>query len=449
MRAEEPMRQILLRPEQKGIYQRPDAGPARLPGVEFPFRIEAMKTAGLGAPLGRLLALAVLIALAVLLAASFSACGRARETASYEYAEQPALQAEEHGREAPAARRSEAVGDEAGLSGTSPPASPAEEAEALLAAAVPQQAETRKRIYSGYCRLLVPDIEESKRELIVFAETSGGYVESAYENSIVLRVPAEHFRNLFEAILDKGEPVYKSVETYDVGDYFRDQETRLRIAERARSRLYTLLERSEDVEERLQVLREIKRLSEEIESIRLRLQALERQIAFSRITVELVPRLPVGQMDREVIPFPWIASLDPVYGSLPRLKGRAGLPLGEDFAVLERRRAFRAESPEGTRVRVGSVRNQPQGDELFWQRALVHHLGSFYRSAEAVEIGALRGVLFGSKDRTPFFYLVAVQATGRNLYVVEVFFPNPESRDKRLETLKEAIRAFEVKWRPW
>jgi hypothetical protein len=324
----------------------------------------------------------------------------------------------------------------------------ADESSGILAAtAAPQKPAERKRIYSGFCRLIVDEVEQAKTELTRFVEQSGGYVESAYENTIILRVPAARFRELFEAVLDTGELLYKSIETFDVSDYFRDQQIRLRTAERARQRLYILLERTDDVEERLAILREIKRLSEEIEVIRLRLETLERQISFSRITVELVPRLPVGQIRKEDIPFAWIASLEPVYGSLPRLRGRASLSLGESFAILEERRAFRAESSDGTRVRIGSTRNSPQGDEEFWQHALIHHLQPFYKQADALDAGALRGVLFTSKDRNPYVYLVAVLVKGGRVYVIEIFFPDVEAKEQHLESIREALDSLEV--RPW
>jgi hypothetical protein len=379
----------------------------------------------------------LIVALAAL---SLLACGRAGGPAAG--ATESAEPADEMLREAPAPALSKAE-DEAGATGAG------ENTGAVLEAAViPQEPGERRRIYSGFCRLMVDEVEEAKADLTRFAEQNGGYVESASQNTIVLRVPAAGFRELFEAVLDKGELLYQSIETYDVSDTLRDQQARLRTAERARGRLYTLLERTEDVEERLAILREIKRLSEEIEGIRLRLQSLESQISFSRITVELVARLPIEQMHREEIPFPWIASLQPLAGSLPRMRGRVSLPLGEEFAVLESR-PFRAENSDGVRVRIGSIGNQPDGDEEFWQRALVHHLEPYYRSAEALQAGTTRGVLFTSKDRNPYAYLVAVHVEGRTLYVLEVFFPNLETRERHLAGIRRAIETMEVRSWLW
>jgi hypothetical protein len=128
------------------------------------------------------------------------------------------------------------------------------------------------------------------------------------------------------------------------------------------------------VEERVGILKEIKRLTDEIESIKRNLEMIKQQVSFSRIIVGL-PQRPGG---KEKIPFDCIRSLDPLYSSLRSLKGTIELDLGGDFAVFEKEDAFRAESAEGTRVRVGTARNDPLGDSAFWQKALSHFLREYY-----------------------------------------------------------------------
>ena len=103
-----------------------------------------------------------------------------------------------------------------GLSAAAPPSEP------------PREQEPRKRIYSGYCRLRVNEAEETKRRIADITEESGGYVEAVYATSVVIRVPAEHFEEIFRRLLDLGEVDAKTIETYDVTEYFRDQDTRLR-----------------------------------------------------------------------------------------------------------------------------------------------------------------------------------------------------------------------------
>jgi len=310
---------------------------------------------------------------------------------------------------------------------------------------LPQPArEKRARIYSGWCRLVVDELQQAKKELEQLAVAAGGYVEAVNGSVVSLRVPAARFQEIFAAAQKLGEVTGKAIETYDVSDALRDQETRLRLAERARERLYQLLEKNSDVQQRLAILREIRRLTEEIEQVRLSLELLKNQIALSRITVELQPRQPEGEARRPGAPFPWIAALQPLYPSLPKSAGKAVPKLSDDFAVFAKEKRYRAESPEGTRVRIGTTGNAPRGDEEFWQKALLFHLGQRYRRAEALEQGAFRGVLFTSKDARPYSYLVAVRVKDNLLYVFEAFFPDAEALGRRLTAVQEALQGLSI-----
>jgi hypothetical protein len=310
---------------------------------------------------------------------------------------------------------------------------------------VPVMPEDRKRVYSGFCQLRVESVEKVKNRIFSIAEQSGGYVESSYSDTIIIRVPAERFSEVFSTILGLGEVIDKTIETYDVTEKFRDLTIRLEIAEKTRERLYMLLEETDDVEERFRILKEIKRLTDEIESIKQNLEMIKEQISFSRITVGLLARLAKQPVGKEKIPFDWIKDLDPLYVSLRHLTGKIEFELGDEFAVFERDVAFRAESAEGTRVRVGTTRNEPSGDSSFWQKALSYYLSKYYKETVDFEFGEVKGAIFTSKDVEPFYYLVGVVTEKNTIYVIEVFFPGRPSLDKRLNGIKESLRGFGVK----
>ncbi|HEB32551.1 MAG TPA: DUF4349 domain-containing protein [Spirochaetes bacterium] len=303
-------------------------------------------------------------------------------------------------------------------------------------------------MYSGYCSIRVDSVENRKVEIFSLAEESGGYVESAFSGIIVIRVPVEKFDEMFERGLGLGEVVRKSVETYDVTEYFRDLSVRLEIAEKTRDRLYKLLEKTDDVDERLELLREIRRLTDEIERIKQNLELIKKQISFSRITIELIPRLTGQTEDKNSIPFGWIRELDPLYVSLPRLKGRISIELEDDFAVFVKEESFRAQSPEGTRIRVGTTLNEPEGDTVFWQEAIAFHLNSFYKETEVLDLGWVRAVLFTSKDTKPFYYLTGIASAdsgaskNKTLYVIEIFFPDTAALELRLDGIKKSLEGF-------
>jgi len=311
-----------------------------------------------------------------------------------------------------------------------------------------EETAARKRVYSGYAELVVESVEKTKQVIMDTALETGGYIEAVSERFVVIRVPVERFADVFAGILLLGTVRRQSVETVDVTEAFTDLSTRLSIAQKTRERLYALLQKTESVQERLNILREIRRLTEEIERIGTTLAALEKSIAFSRIQVSLIPRIEEEPTLRGEIPFPWIADLNPLYASASELKPKTEIRLSESFAVFTGLSYFGAESADGTRVRITSRENAPKGDALFWQKALLHHLRPFYRTAEAVEGAAgtsgFRGAVFTSKDREPYTYLGAVWISGNSIVVAEAFFPNRAARDAHYQSIVEALEAAEV-----
>ena len=201
---------------------------------------------------------------------------------------------------------------------------------------LPSEAHPRKRIYNGSAGLIVEDQEKTRKLLEDMAVGMNGYVEQSYIDYLVLRIPADLFDEAFVQILELGTVKYQSVETRDVTDQYADIQARLTTAEATRERLYTLLEKSTDPEERARILREIGRLTEEIESIKQQVQIMESRIAFSRITVELIPRLQ-EEVSRDAIPFGWIESLNPLNPVSDKLTARIDLDPGMDFAVFAKR----------------------------------------------------------------------------------------------------------------
>ncbi|MBN1697199.1 MAG: DUF4349 domain-containing protein [Spirochaetales bacterium] len=303
----------------------------------------------------------------------------------------------------------------------------------------------RKRVYFGFLKLLVDSIKDTKSSISTMAEETGGYVESSYGEVIIIRVPKEQFEEVFSLLKEYGEVVDKSIETYDVTEFFQDLTAHLAISEKTRNRLYDLLEKTTDVKERLKILKEIKRLTEEIERIKLTLESIKRLIAFSRITIELEQRLSdLSGEDKRAIPFPWIAALDPFYTTIDELDGKPTIEVGDDFAVFDKRKYYFAESTEGIRLRAGTTRNYPEGDGAFWQQALVHHLSPFYGSATPLVLGDVNAVLFESKDPEPFYYLVGVFVKERKIHVIEVLFPTPESFKKKGEVVYGYIKECRI-----
>ncbi|MBI9098182.1 MAG: DUF4349 domain-containing protein, partial [Spirochaetaceae bacterium] len=301
----------------------------------------------------------------------------------------------------------------------------------------------RKRLYSGSADLIVEDINTSKREIEQYADLVGGYVESMNAASMVIRIPADTFDQTFAWILEQGKVRYQSIETADVTEAYNDLFSRLEISRTSRNRLYELLARTPDTSDQVLILKEIGRLTEEIESAMLLLQSLESYISYSRIAITLEPRLNPEYLSKQDIPFLWMKRLSPLYFSSNALSVSVELDPGEDFAVFDKEEAYLSESWNGAIIRVSTVENDPVGDGDFWKKALLYHLKEFYKKGEAIEAPfgdrIVYGVLWTSKDRDPFQYFVGVAVDGKDLHLVEIFSPSedPDLMKRIFAAMKE------------
>lgn len=300
-----------------------------------------------------------------------------------------------------------------------------------------QQERRRLRVYAAELGLEVPDVEEAKNAVATLAQDAGGFVESSDETSIAVRVPAGRFDEVRLAIERLGEVVRRVVTSEDVTDRYYDMVGRIELAEATKARLEELLEATDDPDEQIRIVREINRLTEQIESFRATLAALDRDIAYSLISVRLQPILS-GANGPEYNPFPWIAGLDLLYPTVGDADRRVEVDL-PGFAVFDERRSVRAESPEGVRFRLGATENDPLGDAEFWRAALDRYLAPRFAGAQPLDIGPFCGVEFLGPEGKRFRYVVLVYPQGDQLWVAEVYYPNDEAHDAQHERVAETL----------
>ncbi len=299
----------------------------------------------------------------------------------------------------------------------------------------------RKRIYNGDTHLVVESIEDIKKEIEQLTISVDGYVTHIYEKSITIKVPAAEFNNTFEKILIMGEVLSKNISTYDVTDQYADSSAQLETAIKTRQRLQKLLKQSTEPEERAKILKEIGRLTQEIELIKNRLEILNRNIEFSTITILLSPRLEQIQVKQD-IPFKWIANLHPLYSVSSKLEAKLSFDPGPNFAVFSKDKIYYAQSATGTSIKISTVKNQPLGDNKFWQKALIHFMESYYKKTIQKELSfgkrEILGVEFISKDSSPYRYFVGVTVIGKKIHIIEIYSPDSEDNfDQLYEKLKE------------
>ena len=161
-----------------------------------------------------------------------------------------------------------------------------------------QEGTERLIIRSGDLSIVVEDSEASAQAIAEMAAGLDGWlVESdLYESngvkrgSVTIRIPAEQFDAALANIKSLALEVRtETTSSQDVTEEFVDLESRLVNLEATADRVRAFLDEARNVEEALEVNRELSRLESEIEVIKGRMKYLSQSAAFSVLTVTLIP----------------------------------------------------------------------------------------------------------------------------------------------------------------
>ena len=152
----------------------------------------------------------------------------------------------------------------------------------------------RYRILTGSMELTVPHTRHAAEEVKAIATSAGGVIsdsnlytagEDLYYANITLRVP----ENQFEAVMEqlKGLGKYDRVQSgeLDVTEQYVDMEARLNTLQAQEVRYLEILEKATNVEEILNVERELGRIRADIESLTAMFNHLRDQVRYSTINL--------------------------------------------------------------------------------------------------------------------------------------------------------------------
>lgn len=129
------------------------------------------------------------------------------------------------------------------------------------------------------------------------AEKNGGFVSNSESYSdaegnlssgrITIRVPAEKFDFILDEIKNIGKVQSINISGQDVTEEYVDLESRLRNLEKQEEVLLDLMAQSKDVEDSIQVQRELSNVQGDIEVIKGRMNYIDNMVSFSTIEVYL------------------------------------------------------------------------------------------------------------------------------------------------------------------
>ncbi|MCC6545829.1 DUF4349 domain-containing protein [Candidatus Sumerlaeota bacterium] len=255
----------------------------------------------------------------------------------------------------------------------------------------------RKIVYTAHLGLRVPNKRNAAELVRQVVVKRGGFVQNSTLDDITFRVKPDAFDATVAELETLGETITRNVNSNDITEQYTDVELRLETANSSRQRLLALLEKATATKDVIEIERDIRRLTEEIETMKGRLRVLSDQVDLATITVHLeekfLDQAPAPR--RTSTPYAWmsetgieqtLATVEPeaslrrgslFCGSKFRLSKTDANALPDGFVMLEAdREYFMAGTSEDFRLRARYFeidRKQKAGMD-FWRDALQNEL---------------------------------------------------------------------------
>jgi hypothetical protein len=305
-----------------------------------------------------------------------------------------------------------------------------------------QQDSASKMIhYNGYANLQVARPEETIEEIVTIAKNVEGNIERRSTKSITIRVPKEKFSEVFAQVIELGDVISKSVTSEDITEAFTSVELRLQTARTTRDRLIALLEKTDDEKEKINILRQIQRLNEQIDVIEAQMRTLQNLADLSSISVDLTARKAISDGPSQVEPFgfSWIHNLSPFQNNVCSTGKRLEFETPEGLVSLHPKGSYIAESADGTVLRATKLQNNPNGSSSFWQQAIFERLQGGFGKAEKGNIGEFATVTLREDSDTPYVWVIAVKTDSKWLEFIEIYYPSEQQEDRYKEAIEASI----------
>jgi DNA repair ATPase RecN len=167
----------------------------------------------------------------------------------------------------------------------------------------------RKMIYQGMLRIVVPEVEAAIKQVAQHADLVGGYVQQMGTDSVLIRVPSDEFDATMEKISEMGSVVRRKIWAVDVGEQYVDLELRIANLEKLAQTYRAMLEKASNVEETLQIQKELSRVTGELERLKGQLRSLSNKVRYATLEVQFQAQPEAPESLRVSLPFPWLRGL--------------------------------------------------------------------------------------------------------------------------------------------
>ncbi|MCP3927205.1 MAG: DUF4349 domain-containing protein [Desulfobacterales bacterium] len=308
----------------------------------------------------------------------------------------------------------------------------------------PQPPKTSRMIhYNGFLKLRVSKPTSAINKATAIIKSYGGHVEYLRERTVSFKVPVKNFQKAYKKLKTLGDVLKKTISAEDITDAYSNMDLRLRIAEQTRDRFLELLKRTKNEREKIRLIKQIQRLNEQIERFKNKLRLLSSLASFSRISLVVVPRenLVKRAGSNEKAGFKWIHKLSPFTRIVASSSSSVSHNVPEGMVKLKFNSSnyWIAESPNGVTFISYYRRNNPKSDTDYWANAIKSRIESEFSSVKLKRIDKYKILRFTSISEKPYIYLVGLKASGGNIYMFEIYFPNKALEKRYYKSIADSI----------
>jgi hypothetical protein len=303
--------------------------------------------------------------------------------------------------------------------------------------------EPRMVHHDGFVALLVDDPAATLDAAIAAAKALGGRTERLAGTTVTLRIPVDRFDQAWEQILALGEVQNQLVRSDDITDQYTALDLREKLLIGTRDRLIALLARAQTEHEKLSLIAEIARISEELDVLRSQLQTLTDLASMPRITLTATARPAyVAAVSRpDAAGMEWVSALSPFRRGVWDDDTRVELPVPDQMVALSAKGPFKAETPGGTVWWTMQKENDPLGAGAFWVSTIEARLADEFANPTRSRVGAWDCLALDEpQSEKPYRWKICVQAQGRKLLVSQVYLPDADQIARYADAIDASLK---------
>ncbi len=272
--------------------------------------------------------------------------------------------------------------------------------------------------------------------VILLNKAIGGETEFRNKEWLKLKVPVQHFKKFYDKLRRIGDVYDYSQWAVNLSNQISENKLRLKLAKQTRAKLTQLIAKARKESEKLELLRKLQLVSQEIQNYQNQKITLENLTLFAKIELKVIP---LGVVNYKPIEVPnslrWVSNLSPMHIETVGVRFDVPEVAPQGFIKIDHRRQKIWVAAEGSQYWIQRRVNNPKGDIEFWNEILKKQLLPLYNNVKNISKGETKIFRMETRDYIPAVYWVMMNLDNEDILIHQAYFPNVKVEEEYSEEL--------------